>query len=126
MKSVISASIIFIFIITAVIVSAVYVNNVTEEMLQYLYKNEIYVAKNLWDEAESEAEKLDETWRKSRVLMSTFFNHTLIDKVDTSIAKIKNAVQLREKEDFFYERSNIGLILFSFKEQQKINAGNIF
>lgn len=126
MKSVISASLIFIFIIIASVTSSAYVNSVTEEMLQSLYRNEIYVAKNLWESAEFETEKLYSLWRKNRSMMSVNFNHTLIDRVDTSIAKIKNAVQMQKKEDFFYERSNFGLLLLSLAEQQKISVENIF
>lgn len=126
MKSVISASLIFIFIVIASVTSGAYVNRVTDEMLQSLYRNEIYVAKNHWESAEFETEKLYSIWMKNRSMMSVNFNHTLIDMVDTSIAKIKNAVQMQKKEDFFYERSNFDLLLLSLMEQQKISVENIF
>ena len=42
MKSVISAVVIFIFIVVTGLVSSIYVDNVTKELLQNLYKNEIY------------------------------------------------------------------------------------
>lgn len=126
MKSVISAILIFIFIITASVVSGVYVNNTTDKLLQSLYKNEKFISNNLWAEAKKETKNFDEIWQKKRTVMSVFFNHTLIDRVDTSIAKIKNAVKMQEKGVFLYEKSNIEIVLLSLKEQQKINAGNIF
>lgn len=126
MKSVISASLIFIFIITASVVSGVYVNNIADEMLQSLYKNEKFISNNLWEDAIEETEKLEEMWHKKRVFMSTVFNHTLTDRIDTGIAKIKNAVKMQEKGELIYEYTNMKILISSLKEQQKINAGNIF
>lgn len=126
MKSVISALLIFIFIIIISSASGIYVNRVTDEMLQSLYRNEKFVSKNSWDKAENETEKLYSIWKKSRNKMSMTFNHTITDNIDISIAKIKNAVQMRKKYDYFYERSNFELLLLNLKEQQKISAENIF
>ena len=126
MKSVISALLIFIFIIVGSFASYRYVNDVIDEMLQSLYKNEISISKNFWDESKNETKNLEELWQKNRAVMSVIFNHTVIDKIDTSIAEIKNAVQMREKGDFIYEKSNMELMLLNLKEQQKINAENVF
>lgn len=126
MKSVISALLIFIFIIVGSFASYRYVNDVIDEMLQSLYKNEIFISKNFWDESKNETKNLEELWQKNRAVMSVIFNHTVIDKIDTSIAEIKNAVQMREKGDFIYEKSNMELMLLNLKEQQKINAENVF
>lgn len=126
MKSVICATIIFIFIIIAGTISGIYVNNITNEMLQSLYKNEIFVSKNQWSEAKNETEILSKIWAENRNIMSMIFDHTFTDKVDTSIEKIKNAVKMQKKEDFIYERSDMELLLSGFEKQQKINVGNIF
>lgn len=126
MKSVISALLIFIFIIIISTASGIYVNRVTDEMLQSLYRNEKFVAENSWDEVENETEKLYSIWKKNRNMMSMTFNHAIIDNIDTSIAKIKNTVQMHKKYDYFYERSNFELLLLNLKEQQKISAENIF
>lgn len=126
MKSVISASVIFILIITMIVISCVYTNNVTEEMLQSLYKNENHVAKNNWQTAKIEGENIENIWYKNRNIMVTLFNHTVIEKVDASIAKMKNTVQMQKKEEFFYESENLGLLLKSLVEQQEISIGNVF
>ena len=102
-----------------------YVNSLTGEMLQSLYKNEKYIAKNNWQDAEKEIETIADIWNKNRVCMSMLFNHTVIDKIDASIAKIKSVIQMKEKEEFFYEKSNLDLLLVNLKEQQKISIGNI-
>lgn len=126
MKSVISALLIFIFIIIISSASGIYVNRVTDEMLQSLYKNEKFVSENSWKAAENETEKLYLMWKKSRNIMSMTFNHTITDNIDASITKIKNTVQMRKKYDYFYERSKFELLLLNLKEQQKISAENIF
>ncbi len=126
MKSVISAFVIFILIITMIVVSYVYTDSVTGEILQSLYKNENHVAKNNWNTAKAEGENIASVWHKNRNVIVTLFNHTIIERVDECIAKMNNAVQMQKKEDFFYESSNLGLLLKSLVEQQKISIGNIF
>lgn len=126
MKSVISASLIFIFIITASVISGVYVNNIADEMLQSLYKNEKFISNNLWEDAEEETKKLEKIWHEKRIFISTVFNHTLTDRIDMGIAKIKNAVKMQEKGVLIYECTDMRIVISSLKEQQKINAGNIF
>lgn len=126
MKSVITASAIFILIIVLISVSVWYVNDFVDKMLQYLYKNENYVAKNAWQDAEDEMDKMVSTWVERRHVMSVLFNHSFIDKLDVSIEKMKNITQNQKKEDFFYEKSNFYLLLLNLQEQQKISVGNIF
>ena len=126
MKSVISALLIFIFIIITSVSSIVYVNRAVDEMLQFVYKNEIYFSKSMWEEAENEIKKLEEVWAKKIPVLSVFLNHTILSEVNTAVSKLKNAVKIREKDDFFYERDNVVLTLLNLKEQQKISAENIF
>lgn len=126
MKSVICALVIFILIVTMVVTACVYTNNVTEEMLQSLYKNENYISKTNWQMAHNEVENMENIWHYSRNTMVILFNHDIIEKVDLSIAKTKKSIQMRRKEDFFYESKNLGLLLKSLVEQQEISIGNVF
>lgn len=126
MKSVISALVIFILIVTMIVITCVYTNNVTEEMLQYLYKNENHVSKNNWQTAQNEVENMENIWYSNRNIMVILFNHAVIEKVDLSIAKIKKTVQMQKKEDFIYESKNLGLLMESLVEQQEISIGNVF
>lgn len=126
MKSVISALLIFIFIIITSVSSIVYVNRAVDEMLQFVYKNEIYFSKSMWEEAENEIKKLEEVWAKKNPVLSVFLNHTILSEVDTAVSKLKNAVKIREKDDFFYERDNVVLTLLNIKKLQKISIENIF
>lgn len=126
MKSVISALVIFILIVTMIVITCVYTNNVTEEMLQYLYKNENHVSKNNWRTAQNEVENMENIWYSNRNIMVILFNHAVIEKVDLSIAKIKKTIQMQKKEDFIYESKNLGLLMESLVEQQEISIGNVF
>ncbi len=126
MKSVISALLIFIFIIITSVSSIVYVNRAVDEMLQFVYKNEIYFSKSMWEEAENEIKKLEEVWAKKIPVLSVFLNHTILSEVNTAVSKLKNAVKIREKDDFFYERDNVVLTLLNIKKLQKISIENIF
>ena len=125
MKSVISASVIFILIVIMTVVSVRYVERVSDEMLQSLYKNEKYVAKNNWEYAEKEANYVIDVWQKNRVPMSVIFNHSVIDRIDASVENMKNTVKFKEKRSFYYEKSNLFMLVSSLKEQQKISVGNI-
>ena len=126
MKSVISALLIFIFIIITSVSSIVYVNRAVDEMLQFVYKNEIYFSKSMWEEAENEIKKLEEVWAKKIPVLSVFLNHTILSEVNTAVSKLKNAVKIQEKDDFFYERDNVVLTLLNIKKLQKISIENIF
>ena len=111
MKSVISAFIIFIIIITTVIASCVYTENVVNGMLQSVYENENFVAKNNWQKALDETEKLNSEWENNRRIMEVVFNHSVIERIDSSIKKLNNAVKMLKKEDFIFESKNLQLLL---------------
>ena len=125
MKSVISAGIIFILIIVMVLASTLYVNKVTDEMLQYLYRYENNFSYFTWEALEYETEKISVLWGNSRRIMSVLFNHHATDELDKSIKKLKDTVKIRETEDFLYEKSNLIRLLLSFREQQKLSIENI-
>ena len=126
MKSVICALLIFIFIIVTGISSIIYVNRCIDEMLQIVYRNENYFANSMWEEAENEIIKIEKLWGKKRPVLSAFLDHEITGQVDTAVAKLKNAVKMRKKDDFFYECDNFKLILLNIKEQHKISMENIF
>ncbi len=126
MKSVISALLIFIFIIVLCVSSGLYVNKITGEMLRYVYENENFVSKNLWDEGTEEIEKIKNAWKMNKSFMAVNYNHSLIDGIDMSVAKLENAIKMRKKEDFMYESSNLELMLVNLMELQKISIGNVF
>ncbi|MBR5519045.1 MAG: DUF4363 family protein [Clostridia bacterium] len=126
MKSVISALLIFIFIIITAVSSIIYVDMTTKEMLQIVYKNEIYFSNSQWREADAEILKLEKLWNKKRSVLSVFINHTILTEVDTTVAKLKNATKMQENIDFFYESTNLALILLNINQQQKISIENIF
>lgn len=126
MKSVICVLVIFILIVTMVVTACVYTNNITEEMLQSLYKNENYISKTNWQMAHSEVDSMDNIWQNNRNTLVILFNHNVIEKVDLSIAKTKKTIQMQKKEDFFYESKNLELLLKSLVEQQEISIGNVF
>lgn len=126
MKSVISAVVIFIFIVVTGLFSTIYVDNVTKEMLQIVYKNEKYFSNLKWKDAENEILKLEKYWANKRSVLSVFINHTDLTEVDIAVTKLKNATKMQEKADFFYESDNLALILSNICEQQKISIENIF
>ena len=126
MKSVISAVVIFIFIVVTGLVSTIYVDNATKEMLQIVYKNENYFSKSKWKEAENEILKLEKYWAEKRRVLSVFINHINLMEVDITVSKLKNATKMHENTDFFYESDNLELILLNINEQQKISIENIF
>ncbi len=125
MKSVITASTIFILIIVLVTWSIWYVGDFTDEMKQYVSNYAQYVEDDQWDSAYEEIEKTHRVWGKHREKLAVLLNHSYIDKLDQSVQKLKEGVQLRKKTDCFYEKNNFYLLLENINEQQKISIGNI-
>ena len=126
MKSVICALLIFIFIIVTGVSSIIYVNRCIDEMLQFVYGNEIYFSNSMWEEAEKEIIKTEKLWAKKRPVLSAFLDHEITGEVDRAVVKLKNAIKMRKMDDFFYECDNLKLILSNIKEQQKVSIENIF
>ena len=126
MKSVISAVVIFIFIVVTGLFSTIYVDNVTKELLQNLYKNEIYFSNLKWEEAEDEILKLENFWAEKRPVLSVFINHANLTEVEITVSQLKNATKIRKIDDIIYAGDKLALILSDINEQQKISIANIF
>ena len=126
MKSVISAAAILIFIIILVTVSYFYTDSAVENMLEILDKNEKFVAKYSWEQAENEMKKLNEVWLKNREIFALMANHSLTEDIDKSLAKINYAVKMRKNDEFFLEIGVARLGIYSLSEQQKLSFSNIF
>ena len=126
MKSVISALLIFILIITTIFFSGLYVNDTTNKMLQIVYKNEKYFSDLQWDKADNEIDKLESLWKKRRPMLSVFLNHSDLSDIDINISKLKNITKIRDNGDFFYETDNVIHSIYNIKDQQKISIYNLF
>lgn len=126
MKSVISALLIFIFIITTIFFSWLYVNNTTNKMLQIVYKNEKYFSNSQWDKADNEIDKLESLWKKRRPMLSVFLNHSDLSDIDINISKLKNTTKIHDNSDFFYETDNVIHSIYNIVDQQKISIYNLF
>ena len=126
MKSVISALLIFILIITTIFFSGLYVNDTTNKMLQIVYKNEKYFSDLQWDKADNEIDKLESLWKKRRPMLSVFLNHSDLSDIDINISKLKNTTKIRDNSDFFYETDNVIHSIYNIKDQQKISIYNLF
>ena len=126
MKSVISALLIFILIITTIFFSGLYVNDTTNKMLQIVYKNEKYFSDLQWDKADNEIDKLESLWKKRRPMLSVFLNHSDLSDIDINISKLKNTTKIRDNSDFFYETDNVIHSIYNIEDQQKISIYNLF
>ena len=126
MKSVISAAGILIFIIILVTVSYVYTDRIVTDMLGRIDKNEKFVAKNDWEQAENEINEIREIWQKSRKIFALIANHSLTEGIDESLAKIKYAVKLRKNDDFYLELGPAKLRVHNLLEHQELSLSNLF
>ena len=126
MKSVISAVCILIFIIILVTVSYVYTERVVADMTESICKNEKFVAKNEWEKAENEINRLNEIWKDSRKIFALMANHSIAEQIDESLAKINYAVKLRKNEDFYSEIGPAKLRVHNLLEHQELSLSNLF
>lgn len=126
MKSVISAAGILIFIIILVTVSYVYTDRIVTDMLGRIDKNEKFVAKNDWEQAENEINEIREIWQGSRKIFALIANHSLTEGIDESLAKINYAVKLRKNDDFYSELGPTKLRVHNLLEHQELSLSNLF
>ena len=126
MKSVILASTIFIIIVVLMCTSSMFMDSVTEDISAILEQNEKFVAKNDWENAKNEMNKLYDIWESHHTMLSVIANHAMIDEIDYTISRTLTTIDLRKSGQYLEESRILKLKINDLKEHQKINISNLF
>lgn len=68
---------------------------------------------------------ITQSWRESEGLLSVFVNHSILDEIGESVARLE-AMSDEEDEDFFAECAVIKLKLENIKKDSGINLHSVF
>ena len=124
MKRLISAGILFAFVVAAYVSSFIYIKktcNETNELVRLCEEN-YKDGKNAYETAE----KIDEIWVDKEQTLSFFVNHDRIDEVELELSSLL-LYSRTDNEILFYEHiETLKMLLFQIKEDSMINAHAIF
>lgn len=84
------------------------------------------IKQNLWDEAENRFKKLDSAWQKTQSLWTVLLNHTEIDNIDLTLAKLEQYIKTQEQGLALAEISSLKLLIRHIPEKEKLTLENIF
>lgn len=123
MKRLIPATIIFVSIIVAYILSFLYINNICKQANKYIEKCEAEYSDT--GTAENTTKKLSEFWDKKEGILSVFINHDRIDGIELEISALKLYAKA-EKQILFYEHiETLKMLLHQVKEDTGISVHSI-
>ena len=124
MKRLISAGILFAFVVAAYVSSFIYIKKTCNETIELV----ILCEENYKDgkNAYETAEKIDEIWVDKEQTLSFFVNHDRIDEVELELSSLL-LYSRTDNEILFYEHiETLKMLLFQIKEDSMINAHAIF
>ncbi len=124
MKRLISAGLLFVFVVTAYVSSYFYIIKTCDEAIELvkLCEENYKDGKNAYETAE----KIDEVWVQKEKTLSFFVNHDRIDEVELELSSLL-LYSRTEDEILFYENiETLKMLLSQIKEDSMINAHAIF
>lgn len=124
MKRLISAGILFAFVVAAYVSSFIYIKKTCNETIELvrLCEENYKDGKNAYETAE----KIDEIWVDKEQTLSFFVNHDRIDEVELELSSLL-LYSRTDNEILFYEHiERLKMLLFQIKEDSMINAHAIF
>ena len=124
MKRLISAGILFAFVVAAYVSSFIYIKKTCNETIELvrLCEENYKDGKNAYETAE----KIDEIWVDKEQTLSFFVNHDRIDEVELELSSLL-LYSKTDNEILFYEHiETLKMLLFQIKEDSMINAHAIF
>lgn len=120
-----------LLIIFAIIVSFSFWTNhmlqaSADEMLQNIEQIEQGLNINLWEQALSGTDKLEETWDKKANWWPAVLDHQEIDNIEFSLAKTREYITTKNTSLSWGQLSELKLMIRHIPEKESINLKNIF
>jgi predicted negative regulator of RcsB-dependent stress response len=97
----------------------------SKALAQHLDKLELSVKDNNWGHAANEVKALQQTWSKTKNLWQILINHEEVDNIDSTLAKVKQLVGLKEKADSLSEIAVLKLFVLHIPNKESLSIVNI-
>ena len=121
-----------IFLVISVIIFigfAVWTQNIlvssAADLGQHLDRLESAVKNDNWESAGNRLEALTRVWNENRDIWQILINHEEVDNIDSTLARVKQLVELQEKTDSLAEIAALKLFILHIPEKEALNIVNI-
>ena len=94
-------------------------------MGQHLDRLESAVKNDNWESAGNRLEALTRVWNENRDIWQILINHEEVDNIDSTLARVKQLVEFREKTDSLAEIAVLKLFILHIPEKESLSIVNI-
>jgi hypothetical protein len=96
-----------------------------EKLGQQLNSLESAIKDDNWSLANSELESFNRLWEKTKNTWQILINHQEVDNIDSTLAKVKQLVKLKQKTDSLVEISALRLFILHIPKKESLSLVNI-
>ncbi len=125
MKMLIVALVIIILISIFCTVYSIYLNSLTESMLEKLEKIQIYVSKNELKTAKETFSSLKKQWEKNEVFIQLETEHNELDIINEQFAVLSSHFDIDEYDEFFETLYKLVYFTKHITEKKQLNLKTI-
>ncbi len=122
-----------IFLIISVIIFitfAVWTQNMLESSAGNLGRHldhlEAAIKNDNWPSADNQVKAITRLWNENKKSWQIFINHEEVDNIDSSLARVKQLVEIREKADALAEIAVLKLFILHIPEKESLSLVNVF
>lgn len=125
MKPVIAITVpLILFIGMAVILHGIIENN-AYALSKELDRLSDSIRKQDWDKAKIDMESAHNTWESFRKEWMALIDHAEIDRIETSLTKIKEYIEIKNEKDCLVELAALKQSILHIPEKERLNLTNI-
>ena len=126
MKRIVTASIIFIFIISSCITAFVFIKNKTNEFSDILQNAYTQAKSNNKDESIAQIDNFIKRWHKSEKYLMLLINREYIDEITVASQTLNQYLRYEEYPEFFAEIKKVMALLNHMLDTEMPQLRNIF
>ena len=122
-----------IFLIISVIIFitfAVWTQNMLESSAGNLGRHldhlEAAIKNDNWPSADNQVKAITRLWNENKKSWQIFINHEEVDNIDSSLASVKQLVEIREKAVALAEIAVLKLFILHIPEKESLSLVNVF
>ena len=92
---------------------------------QHLNQLELAIKNDNWSLADDQIKDITRVWNKNRNMWQMLIDHEEVDNIDSTLARVKQLVELQEKTDSLAEIAALKLFILHIPEKEALNIVNI-
>ena len=97
-----------------------------DTMAQKLEKLTEDVSQENWERAAENLKQINQSWKPVRSTWQALIDHTEVDRIDESFARIEKMISVKEQKDCLVELTVLKQCFLHIPEKEKLNLSNIF